>query len=77
MEETGLAEEEIDRALLWKRARLDKSGKYDPRAELVVKKIVSSLLSQIMYIYRIGPKLCNFTEFVPTDVNLQNLSQLM
>ena len=39
MEETGLPEEEIDRSLLWKRARVDKSRKYDPKAEDIVKKM--------------------------------------
>lgn len=41
MEETGLEEEEIDRADCWKRARELKKGGFDPDVQKVVDKIVS------------------------------------
>ena len=52
MTETGLPEEEIDRSLLWKRARMDKSGKYDPKAEGIVKKLVSSQTKTVLIIIK-------------------------
>ncbi|KAK9058724.1 hypothetical protein SSX86_023566 [Deinandra increscens subsp. villosa] len=39
MQETGKAEEEIDRALTWKRARELKKGGYDPDVKKIVDKI--------------------------------------
>lgn len=41
MEETGLEEEEIDRADCWKRARELKKGGFDPAVQKIVDKIVS------------------------------------
>lgn len=41
MEETGLEEEEIDRADCWKKARENKTGGFDPEVQEVVDKIVS------------------------------------
>ena len=46
MEETGKTEEEIDRTLLWKKARVKKTGGYDPNVQKVVDRIVS-----IFYFY--------------------------
>lgn len=45
MRETGKAAHEIDRATLWKRARVLKSGGYDENVQEVVDKIVSFLLA--------------------------------
>lgn len=42
MQETGKEEDEIDRALLWKKARQMKKGGYDPNVQIVVDKMVSS-----------------------------------
>ncbi|KAF5791510.1 hypothetical protein HanXRQr2_Chr09g0395611 [Helianthus annuus] len=40
MQETGLEEEEIDRAMLWKRARELKIGGFDSDVQVVVDRIV-------------------------------------
>ncbi len=45
MQETGKAANEIDRATLWKRARVRKSGGYDENVKEVVDKIVSFFLA--------------------------------
>ncbi|KAE8661113.1 hypothetical protein F3Y22_tig00116939pilonHSYRG00277 [Hibiscus syriacus] len=39
MQETGKEEDEIDRALLWKKARQMKKGGYDPNVQIVVDKM--------------------------------------
>ncbi|CAH1440586.1 unnamed protein product [Lactuca virosa] len=39
MKETGKSEEEIDRSLLWKRARQTKKGGYDSNVQIIVDKI--------------------------------------
>ncbi|KAL4569842.1 hypothetical protein LXL04_025486 [Taraxacum kok-saghyz] len=39
MQETGKAEEEIERCMLWKRARQRKKGGYDPNVQIIVDKI--------------------------------------
>jgi hypothetical protein len=41
MEETGKAEEEIDRVVCWKRARQLKKGGFHPDVQTIVDKIVS------------------------------------
>ncbi|KAE8683135.1 hypothetical protein F3Y22_tig00111213pilonHSYRG00118 [Hibiscus syriacus] len=42
MQETGKEEDEIDRALLWKKARQMKKGGYDPNIQIVVDKMDTS-----------------------------------
>ena len=47
MQETGKTEEEIDRTVLWKKARELKTGGYDADVQTIVDKIVSFINSQI------------------------------
>ena len=47
MQETGKTEEEIDRTVLWKKARELKTGGYDADVKTIVDKIVSFINSQI------------------------------
>ncbi|XP_035839912.1 uncharacterized protein LOC118487310 [Helianthus annuus] len=46
MQETGLEEEEIDRAMLWKRARELKTGGFDSDVQVVVDRIMKSYIEQ-------------------------------
>ena len=41
MQETGKTEEEIDKTLLWKKARELKTGGYESDVKMIVDKIVS------------------------------------
>lgn len=47
MQETGKTEEEINRTVLWKKARELKTGGYDADVKTIVDKIVSFINSQI------------------------------
>lgn len=44
MQQTGKTEEEIDRAMLWKKARVLKTWGFDKDVQVIVDKIVSSFL---------------------------------
>ncbi|GAY67784.1 hypothetical protein CUMW_259230 [Citrus unshiu] len=46
--ETGLTEEEVDKSVLWKRARQMKNGGYHPDVEPVIKKISPFKLKQLL-----------------------------
>ncbi|MFS7963595.1 hypothetical protein Hanom_Chr08g00740231 [Helianthus anomalus] len=44
MQETGKTEEEIDRAMLWKKARVLKTGGFQKDVRVIVDRIVSFFL---------------------------------
>ena len=50
MQETGKAEEEIERCMLWKRARQRKKGGYDPNVQIIVDKIVRFIDLFLVYV---------------------------
>ncbi|KAE8701949.1 hypothetical protein F3Y22_tig00110503pilonHSYRG00256 [Hibiscus syriacus] len=66
MQETGKEEDEIDRALLWKKARQMKKGVYDPNVQIVVDKMEEMQKSETL-----GEVICGTNDMLTQSLGTQ------